>query len=75
MRQLHNETVSVAEAGHAGGSVTYAKYGREYFRAIGRKGQASLAAKVTLEQRRIWGSMGGRPRKYRCPVVGEKEKH
>ena len=74
MKQYRNETMTVAEAGHIGGSVTYTKYGREHFRVIGRRGQAALSAKVTSDQRRAWGAMGGRPRKRRYYfVMGEKE--
>jgi len=62
----------VAEAGARGGTATYAKHGSEHFRAIGRKGQASLATRVSSEQRRAWGSMGGRPKKRRYSVMGKK---
>ena len=73
MYRPHIITISVADAGRVGGSTTYTKYGREHFQTIGKKGQASLAAKVSPEQRRIWGSMGGRPRKLPVPVMGEKD--
>lgn len=71
MDQQQQKT-SVQEAGARGGVATYTKYGKEHFRAIGRKGQASLAAKITPQQRRIWGAMGGRPRKRRYSDLGEK---
>jgi hypothetical protein len=69
-QQIRNLTVR--EAGALGGSITYARYGKEHFQAIGRKGQANLATKISSEQRRTWGSMGGRPRKRRYLLMGEK---
>lgn len=62
----------MAEAGAQGGTITYARYGREYFQAIGRKGQASLAAKITINERFIWGAMGGRPKRKKLSDMGEK---
>ena len=64
--------LTVAEAGAKGGAATFAKYGREHFRAIGKKGQAGLEAKITTLERRIWGSMGGRPKRRRSFDTGEK---
>jgi len=64
--------LTVEEAGARGGAATYAKYGREHFRVIGRKGQASLAIKITSRERRVWGAMGGRPGKRRSFDTGEK---
>jgi len=52
MRRRGNKTITAAEAGHIGGSVTYAKHGTEHFRAIGKRGQAALSVKVTSDQRR-----------------------
>jgi len=73
MDQQQIQRPTVKEAGARGGSATYAKYGKEHFRVIGRRGQASLSAKVTTDQRRAWGAMGGRPRKRRYFIMGEKE--
>jgi hypothetical protein len=65
---------TVREAGAAGGLTTYIKYGREHFREIGKQGQAALSAKISSEQRRLWGALGGRPKTRRFSVMGEKEK-
>jgi len=68
------DELNVKVAGARGGAATYAKHGKRHFQAIGRKGQASLSAKITTEQRRFWGALGGRPRKSRLSVAGEKGK-
>ena len=73
MEQEQRRNLTVAEAGARGGASTYAKYGKEHFRAIGKKGQASLAAKITTHERRIWGATGGRPKKRRSFGTGERE--
>ena len=57
--------LTVSEAGRRGGLTTLSRYGREHFQKAGRKGQASLSAKLTQDQRREWGRQGGRPRKKR----------
>lgn len=72
MKQQQTQKLTVQQAGAQGGAVTYGKYGSEHFRAIGRKGQASLAGRVTSEQRRAWGTKGGRPKKTKLQNVGEK---
>jgi len=68
------QIMSVKEAGAKGGMKTSAKYGTEHFRQIGKLGQAAQSVRVTSQERRKWGSMGGRPRrpKYTC-LRGEKE--
>lgn len=73
MNQQQTRELTVRQAGAIGGAMTFARYGREHFRAIGRKGQTSLAAKITSHERRIWGTMGGRPRKRRYSDMGESE--
>lgn len=72
MDDFHGQIISVKDAGGKGGMTTLARYGSEYFRAIGRKGQASLARKATSEQRRAWGALGGRPRRLKPQHMGEK---
>lgn len=62
--QQQKRNLTVMEAGARGGASTYAKYGKAHYQTIGRKGQARLAAKVTTDERRVWGAMGGRPRKH-----------
>ena len=64
------EELTVKQAGVLGGTTTLAKHGREHFRVIGRKGQASLAVKITSNERRAWGMLGGRPRKRLYPSEG-----
>ena len=73
MEHEQRRNLTIAEAGALGGASTYARYGKEYFRAIGKKGQASLAAKTTTHERRIWGAMGGRPKKRRSFGTGERQ--
>lgn len=73
MEQEQRRNLTVVEAGARGGASTYAKYGKEHYRAIGKKGQAGLAAKITTHERRIWGAMGGRPKKRRSFGTGERE--
>ena len=72
MDKEDTRNLTVAEAGARGGAATYAQYGKEFYRSIGRLGQAALSRKITAEQRRVWGLKGGRPRK-RCSFdPGEK---
>lgn len=66
------ETMSVKDAGAKGGKTTLARLGSEHFRTIGKKGQASLAGRVTAEQRHAWGTLGGWPKKLRLQNMGEK---
>lgn len=65
--------LTVKEAGARGGAATYAKYGAEHFREIGRKGQARLATRITSRERRAWGSKGGRPKKRSYFAAGESD--
>lgn len=73
MKQQPIKNFTVQEAGARGGLTTYFRYGRKYFQAIGRKGQASLATRTTPQDRRAWGSLGGRPQKHPYSVAREKE--
>ena len=52
------------QAGKLGGLTTLTRYGITFYREIGRRGQVSFTAKYTIEDRRRWGKLGGRPRKY-----------
>jgi general stress protein YciG len=54
--------VSVAEAGKKGGLIVLNKYGREFYRSIGRKGQKAMRKKYK-RMASEWGRRGGRPRK------------
>ena len=72
MNNEQNQVVelTVKQAGVLGGITTLARYGREHFRVIGRKGQANLTVKITSNERRAWGMLGGRPRKRLYPSEG-----
>jgi len=65
--------LSVKEAGARGGKATLARYGRDYYAAIGRLGGQRTAALYGLLFREF-GKLGGRPRR---PVLGKNmgEKH
>jgi len=64
--------ISCSEAGRIGGEMTLARYGIEFFRQIGKKGQAILTKRYSSEQRRFWGQQGGRPQKV--PInLGEED--
>jgi hypothetical protein len=73
MERQQTLSLTVREAGAVGGRATYVKYGKEHFQEVGKRGQAVLSAKITSEQRRSWGALGGRPRKRRFSTMGEKE--
>ena len=67
-----NQNISCAEAGQQGGLATLARHGVEHFRYAGAKGQAVLSQRYSTKQRRLWGRMGGRPRK--APInLGEEK--
>lgn len=55
--------ITVTEAGKRGGLTTKAQYGINHFRLAGSKGQAIFASRYTINDRRRWGALGGRPRK------------
>ena len=65
MENNKKPVMSVKEAGIKGGITTCVKYGKEHFRSIGKQGQAVQASRVTSQQRRTWGAMGGRPKRPR----------
>lgn len=73
MEQNCNQIISCREAGARGGAKTMARYGKAHFQSIGEKGQATLASRITSEQRRAWGAMGGRPKRRRLNDMGTKE--
>jgi hypothetical protein len=62
--------LSVKEAGRKGGLTTFARYGVDYFREVGKKGQVEFAAKFGREQRSLWGAQGGRPKRHRKEDLG-----
>jgi general stress protein YciG len=72
MESETQQPLTVADAGSKGGKSTLAKYGKEFFREIGRKGQAALSENVTSEQRKAWGAKGGRPKRVRLSDKGEE---
>ena len=61
---------SCAEAGRAGGLQTLRRHGREYFSIIGRLGQERFRQRYSREDRRLWGSWGGRPRRMSYSARG-----
>ena len=66
------ESITVSEAGRLGGLETLRRHGRQHFVAAGRRGQEVIARYYTAEDRRRWGSLGGRPKKLRLANMGEK---
>lgn len=73
MEQQQTRNLTVREAGARGGTATFIKYGKGHFQEIGKRGQVVLSSKISSEQRRSWGALGGRPRKRRLFITGEKE--
>lgn len=65
--------LTVREAGRLGGLTTLARHGIIHYKDAGKKGQAVLSAMCTSEQRRFWGSMGGRPKKPKLFYQGGEE--
>ncbi len=72
MELKQGRNLTVVEAGTKGGNTTFARYGKRHYQEAGRKGQASLSANISSEQRRSWGALGGRPKKHRLFIGGEK---
>jgi hypothetical protein len=70
--KARDKSITVSEAGRLGGLETLRRYGRQHFVAVGRRGQEVMARYYTAEDRRRWGSMGGRPKKPRLADMGEK---
>ena len=66
------ESITVSDAGRLGGLETLRRHGRQHFVAAGRRGQEVMAHHYTAEDRRRWGSLGGRPKKPRLTNMGEK---
>lgn len=66
------ESITVSDAGRLGGLETLRRHGRQHFAAAGRRGQEVVAHYYTAEDRRRWGSLGGRPKKPRLADMGEK---
>jgi len=67
-------SLTVAEAGKRGGLKLLETRGRNYFVAIGKKGQAIMRQKYPSMANR-WGKLGGRPRKPTLDsIMGEKSK-
>lgn len=74
MEQNEHIILSVQEAGAKGGLSTSAKHGKEYFRMIGRQGQVAQSSRVSRDQRKMWGAMGGRPKRAKLSDIrGETE--
>ena len=59
--------IGVRQAGKLGGLMTRARHGTDHFKAAGRKGQAVFASRYTMDDRRRWGALGGRPHRSRYP--------
>lgn len=66
------ESITVSEAGRLGGLETLRRHGRQHFVTAGRQGQEVIAHYYTSEDRRHWGSLGGRPRRRKLADMGEK---
>jgi hypothetical protein len=66
------ESITVSDAGRIGGLETLRRHGRQHFVAAGRRGQEVVAHYYTAEDRRRWGSLGGRPKKPKLADMGEK---
>ena len=65
--------MTVSEAGRLGGLETLRRHGRQHFAVAGRRGQTVMAQHYSTEARRLWGALGGRPRRGRSDETGEKE--
>lgn len=64
--------LTVQQAGKIGGLTTSKKMGREFYVHIGRKGQEAVRRKYP-NMARIWGRMGGRPRRPTlAEIMGEE---
>jgi hypothetical protein len=63
---------TVREVGRLGGLQTLRRWGRNHFVQAGRLGQEVMARRYTSNDRRRWGKLGGRPRKIRLTLMGEK---
>lgn len=66
------KSITVSEAGRLGGLETLRRYGRQHFVTAGRRGQEVFAQHYATEDRRCWGSLGGRPKRLRLTDMGEK---
>jgi hypothetical protein len=71
-REAVKGSITVHEAGRLGGLETLRRHGRQHFVAAGRCGQEVIAQYYTREDRRHWGSLGGRPRRRKLVDMGEK---
>jgi hypothetical protein len=60
-------SLTVNEAGRRGGLNLFQTRGRDYFAAIGKKGQEAMRRKYP-GMASAWGRTGGRPKK---PALGE----
>jgi len=66
------KSITVSEAGRLGGLETLRRHGRQHFVTAGHRGQEVITHHYTTEDRRRWGTLGGRPKKPRLADVGEK---
>jgi len=71
-REAVKGSITAREAGRLGGLETLRRYGRHHFVTAGHLGQQVIARLYAAEDRRRWGSMGGRPRKRRLVSLGER---
>ena len=67
-----SNNITVSEAGRLGGLETLRRHGRQHFVTAGRCGQEVIARYYTTEDRRHWGSLGGRPKRLRLADMGKK---
>jgi general stress protein YciG len=67
----HNDiTITVTVAGRKGGLSCLHKNGPEFYRQIGKKGQAVMRQRHP-NMAKQWGKLGGRPRKNSLNDMGE----
>lgn len=64
--------MTVSEAGGLGGRETLCRHGRRHFTRIGQRGQAAMREKYP-GMSRVWGRMGGRPRKKTLAEIHGQE--
>ena len=62
--------LNVREAGRLGGLTVLRKKGKAFFSEIGKSGQSAMRHKYP-NMARVWGRLGGRPKKRGLSDMGE----
>jgi len=70
VKSRDDNTVTVTTAGRKGGLSCLNKKGPEFYRQIGKKGQAAMRQRYP-DMAKQWGKLGGRPRKINLVDMGE----